>query len=351
MRFDMPLFKIVQRPLVPVMGSWVDAAPFAIFFVLLATAPFFMGRGRRVQLWRRIYQVVSSFTFILFLHRCLCMIRGWVFALKIVGKNDVIAFGHLCMFALLVAMTLSFGRIFCGWLCPIGLFSEIIGWLAAKRAALARRRRLVAGYVTLTGVCVTVAWLAYMVRPGTQYFSENVAAAWGAWLLLLLFFALPREFSDRGMKRVKYLSLGLWLLLSVVGVFVTSPWCTLFGDEVDYSSAVAFLSVLLAGSVLAMAWCRYLCPMGALLGWLARYSPLRLVNRVACTACGKCARVCPMGALGTDGIDQTSCIYCARCVGTCGFAWQRGPDATAPAAPTDAAAEPRQALPAGARQS
>jgi len=326
MRIDVPLFKIVQRPLLPVSGSWVDAAPFVIFFVIFAVCPLLLRLPRRAQWARRGSQFLCAFLFVIFLHRCLCVLRGWVFALKTVGRNDVIAFGYLCMFVLLVAFTLSVGRLFCGWVCPLGLFEELLSWPALRRSELPRRRRLLAGYLVLTGICVLVVWLAVLVRPGTQYFSENVAALWGGGLLALLFFALPVERRDAGLKRIKYVSLAFWLFLSVVGVFVTSPWCTLLGDEVDYSSIVALLSALSAAIVLPMAWCRYVCPMGAALGWLARYSPTRVRNSAACTDCGKCAGLCPMGAIQDGAVDQSSCIYCGKCVGTCGFGWVTEPE-------------------------
>lgn len=324
MRIDIPLFKIVQRPLLPIVGSWVDATPFVIFFVLFAVVSVLLTRlPRRLHWPRRVCQLLSSFLFIIFLHRCLCVIRGWVFALKTVGRNDVIAFGYLCMFALIVAFTLTVGRIFCGWMCPLGFFAELLAWPGQRRARLPRRRRLLAGYLLLSGICMIVIWLAVLVRPGTQFLSESIAALWGVGLLMLLFIGLPFQPQDGGLKRARYVSLAFWLFLSVVGVFVTSPWCTLFGDEVDYSSIVALVSVLSAGVVLPMAWCRYVCPMGAALGWFAKFAPLRVCNPTPCTGCSQCLTLCPMGALDAGRVDQTSCIYCGRCVGTCGFTWSK----------------------------
>ncbi len=319
---DVPLFKIIQRPLLPVADSWVDATPFVVFFILLTLVPFLMRLPQPyMRRARRAMQVLAAFTFIIFLHRCLCMLRGWVFALKIIGRNDIIAFGHLCMFVLLVALTLRYGRAFCGWICPLGFFLELLNKIARRRAALSRARRLLSGYLMLAGVALFVLWLAYFFRPGTQFFSENVAAVWGIGLLALVAIALPFEFHDRRLKRIKYLSMTLWIGLSAIGVFVTSPWCTLFGDELDYSSGVALTAVILAGLVIGMSWCRYVCPIGAALGWLAKFAPIRLAHQTLCSHCGNCRTLCPMAALDDGDIDQTSCIYCGECVGTCGFQW------------------------------
>lgn len=323
MKIEIPLFKIVQEPLLPIMGSWIDAAPFVIFFVILAAAAFLLVRGWRVQLLRRLLQVLSAFFFIIFLHRCLCVVRGWVFGVKALGTNDVFAFGNLCMFVLLAAVTLTMGRVFCGWACPLGLFMELVGSVARLRARLSRKAELVAGYLVLVGTAVIVFWLAHLVRPGTQFVTENVIAIWSMALLLLLLLVLPFGRRDGAFKKIRFVSLALWLFLSIMSVFVTSPWCVLLGDEVDYSSVVALVSIILGSAVVSMAWCRYLCPMGAALGWMARSAPVRLGSLHKCSACGLCAEVCPMGALDKGTVDGSSCIYCGRCVERCGFAWQR----------------------------
>ncbi len=318
-----PLFKIVQEPLLPIMESWIDAAPFVIFFVILSAAGFLLLRGWRVQLLRRMSQVLSTFFFIIFLHRCLCVIRGWVFGLKALGTNDIFAFGNLCMFVLLAAITLTMGRVFCGWACPLGFISELLSAFGRMRARLGRTGRLVAGYLILAGTVVLVFWLANLVRPGTQFFVENVIAVWGMVLLALLFVLLPYERHDAGFRKARFGSLGLWVGLSVLGVFVTSPWCTLMGDEVDYSSLVALLAIILAGFVVPMAWCRYLCPMGAAFGWMARYAPVRLTGLEKCSGCAQCSEVCMMGALNKGTVDRTSCISCGKCSDRCGFVWER----------------------------
>ncbi len=265
--------------------------------------------------------MASAFFFVIFLHRCLCALRGLVFGLQLMGRNNLIAFGHIAIFVVIMAFTLSFGRVFCGWLCPLGAASEALRPLVRLRDRTSRRRALVAGYLLLAGVIIIIAWLAYMVRPDTGFFSENIAAIWGMWLLVLLLLALPRAGDDAKIKRIKYASALGWMGLSVIGVFVTNPWCVLMGDELDYSSLVSILAVLSGGMVVGMAWCRYLCPLGAAVGLLALLSPFKIRNEVECTECGKCEGLCPMNALKRTEVDHTSCISCGLCLGTCGYHW------------------------------
>ncbi len=324
----MPLWKIVKRPLIPIRDSWQDALPLMGLFILLALAVWgaFWLKGRRQQRLRRGVQVAAAFMFIIFLHRCLCALRGWVFGLELMGRNNLIAFGHMAMFVVIMAFTVGFGRVFCGWICPLGAANEALGGLVRLRDRLGRGRRLLSGYLLLIGLIVIIVWVAWMVRPDTRFFAENIAAVWGIWLLALLLFALPRADDDLRIKRIKYASAIGWLGLSVIGVFVTNPWCVLMGDELDYSSLVSIMAVLSGGMIISMAWCRYLCPMGAALGLLSKLSPFRIRNDAGCTDCGECENLCPMNALDRTEIDQTSCIYCGKCVGVCDYHWESASD-------------------------
>ena len=48
-------------------------------------------------------------------------------------------------------------------------------------------------------------------------------------------------------------------------------------------------------------WCRYLCPLGALLGLVAKVQVLRPVMSDGCGACGACATACRMDAIEVGG--------------------------------------------------
>ncbi|MEW5774794.1 MAG: 4Fe-4S binding protein, partial [Thermodesulfobacteriota bacterium] len=88
-------------------------------------------------------------------------------------------------------------------------------------------------------------------------------------------------------------------------------------------------------------WCRYLCPTGALLGLCAH--PGRRLHRrrvsEACTACGACARRCPMEAIPEEDPRATrerECIGCRTCADACpenavAFAGRPAPPRPAPA--------------------
>ncbi|HIE08980.1 MAG TPA: 4Fe-4S binding protein [Armatimonadetes bacterium] len=326
MRFDLPLIKIVRRPLIPVEGSWVDATPLLILLLLLV-ASFLLSHLRGGdQRARRAIQFIALFVFVVFLHRCICAIRGWIFGLKLLGRSDLLAFGHFCIFAILVGTALLWGRLFCGWVCPLGTVQELVARPGLRRLSLdVRGLRVASGLLSVLGLALLLGWVIYITKPATHFFTENVAAVWAAFMLLLVGLAVVFEHKERALRKVRYLSLAGWISLSAVGVFVTNPWCVWYGNELDFSSLAAFLAVVGASAIVPLSWCRYLCPLGALLSVASKVAPLRLKSPIACKGCGRCAEVCPAGALDMGRVDHLACNYCGICRGACGFKWTTEP--------------------------
>jgi ferredoxin len=60
---------------------------------------------------------------------------------------------------------------------------------------------------------------------------------------------------------------------------------------------LVFLAIVLLNAFADRFWCRYLCPLGALLAWLSKLQVARPVVGDACTRCGACVRACRVGAI------------------------------------------------------
>ena len=87
--------------------------------------------------------------------------------------------------------------------------------------------------------------------------------------------------------------------------------------------AVGFI-LLIASLALSVvyerAFCKYLCPLGAVNAILSRV-PLFRIKRVesTCISCSKCDKVCPMNVdvSKPDAINDPECIGCMECVTAC----------------------------------
>ena len=185
---------------------------------------------------------------------------------------------------LLAALAISFllRRGFCGWICPIGLLSEIMAWIGAK-----------------TGICFSLSgWKVYSLYA------------------------------------VKYLLLGFFIYIifwkmdsTQATAFLRSPYnltadgrMLLFFLQPGRTAVVVLVLLMVFSLLIRNFWCRFACPYGALLGLAAWAGPL-YVRRdpKKCASCMGCARVCPASieVYSKERIRLPECIGCMECVEAC----------------------------------
>jgi polyferredoxin len=188
------------------------------------------------------------------------------------------------MFMLIAFLAISFlnRKSFCGWICPVGTISE---WL----------------------------W-----QTGQSLFGRT--------------FAPPRRL-DVALRGLKYVLLSLFVLVVAampvpeIRAFLGSPYGLVadvkmldFFREMGQATAIVLTVLALLSLVIKNAWCRYLCPYGALMGIVALLSPMRIVRDPdACIDCAKCAKACPAG-LPVDvlmSVRSAECTACMSCVAVC----------------------------------
>jgi polyferredoxin len=101
------------------------------------------------------------------------------------------------------------------------------------------------------------------------------------------------------------------------------PYYILFsanGHDVRSWSYAILGAILALGLLLPLAWCKYLCPLGAVLWPVAAGGRLRLRRSAAqCTACAACDRACPQGIDVSRAAEVRSreCTLCLECTGAC----------------------------------
>ncbi|MEX9948195.1 4Fe-4S binding protein [Providencia alcalifaciens] len=217
-------------------------------------------------------------------------IEGWLPIAGLMNLKYTIETGGLppihaaAMFLLVsfIIISLLLKKSFCSWLCPIGTISEYIGKIGQK-----------------------------LFR-----FQINVPK----WL-------------DIPLRGLKYLLLAFFLYISLsmpaqmIQYFMMSPYGIIIDvkmlDFFRYISSASLITVsvlVVASLFIRNAWCRYLCPYGALLGIFSLFSPVKIRRNVeSCIDCGKCAKNCP-SRIPVDqliNVRTVECTGCMTCVESC----------------------------------
>jgi ferredoxin-type protein NapH len=251
--------------------------------------------------------------------------RGWGVNYDVSGLERI----GLVVGIVVVAAVLL-GRFWCGWICPFGLYMDLMTRL--RKALKIKHRNLspsanaklhqlsyviFAIIIVLSVVFASEAFVGTQLVPGTQtggfvstYFSAPFCQV------------CPMK--------------PLCLLVEVGAGTMKPEWVfgTTTGQWWQLGQYVTSLNLLVLGVVTAAAfffrrsWCR-ICPLGGLIALFNRFPPFKWVSGVRlekteekCTKCGVCKRVCPTQvtkvyeAKGGDVADS-QCLMCLRCVEMC----------------------------------
>jgi len=219
--------------------------------------------------------------------------------------------------------TLFLGRFFCGWICPMGTLQHWVGNMPseAKRGKQRiesnryKRWQTVKYVVLITGL--VAAFFGSMAIGWLDPFSLLVRSI-GLSLLPAFNFAVrsiitPLEHSHVALAKITGESLHTVLQAVVLDFRQTHFAQGLF-------LGVLFLAILVASLRVTRFWCRSICPLGALLGAVSRWSILGLHKDAAsCDKCNRCLLHCQGGDDPIGGVPwrKSECLMCMNCVDSC----------------------------------
>lgn len=313
----LPLSKFFNAPFLSLDQTSVEMASLLLLFlavILVARVQ------RRRQAIRRVVQIVSVFVFFYVVYSCLGvfgMIRNSLYGLTLVGTVYTESFYWMALPVVVLSATLVSGPIFCGWICPTGTVQE---WAAMLRRAITKKplrpSRLQLGLLGL----FLVGFLALVIAISLekQMFIEDSSLHWAAALILLVYLVMMGAIDDLPTRRLRAVSVAAIFVTAVSHQIVTSPVHFAFTSRSDPASATATLVIVVASLFVFRSWCRYLCPWGYLMGFVHRFSRVR-IQRVPsrCNDCGTCDRVCDVGAIAKGAIRTEHCQFCYACVDSC----------------------------------
>ncbi len=230
------------------------------------------------------------------------------------------------------------GRFFCGWLCPFGLYQDVLTRI--RKATRIRHLRfsektntalgqsryiIIAVFLILSVIFASYAIFGTQIVPGTRPGGPEGTEAGNVGALNEPFcLVCPMRplciliLAGIGSMKWSYISQIAYGPLWISGYYITS----------------LNLAILIAVTIVALIfrrfWCR-ICPLGALTALFSSFTPFKQIaltkltkNEEKCTKCGVCKRVCPTGATdvyekkGGD-VTESRCMLCARCVEICPY--------------------------------
>lgn len=195
---------------------------------------------------------------------------------------------------LVVSMVL--GRVFCGWVCPLGAIFDAYGWVL-------RRLR-----VKFEGPSPKWFTFKYYLLAATLLFAVigGVSPLMGFDPIVLLTRTAAAVINPFWRKQNE-------LFWNVGG----NPGS--HGYFVDTLTLILFLGIMSATTRLSRIWCRTACPLGAYLAVLSRHSLLRRETK-DCVHCNICSNHCPTGAIdfkNAEIYNESECIKCFSCTQEC----------------------------------
>ncbi|HEU4405391.1 MAG TPA: 4Fe-4S binding protein [Polyangiaceae bacterium] len=224
----------------------------------------------------------------------------------------------------LLALTLVFGRVFCGWICPFGTLHHFTAWLWPSRVGRGgsrvdankthgyQRAKYYLLYFFLVAaaagsalgglfdpICVVVRAIGLAVLPAAQYVTGHGLSVASE--------SNSRALQAFGDGTQDLLAAHVW---NAKQFYYHHAWLIGF----------LFVAVLFMNRFIPRFWCRVLCPLGAFLGVFARYALFGMEkDHAKCTDCNLCLVNCQGADSPQGGVKhrQDECHMCLNCEAAC----------------------------------
>lgn len=247
-------------------------------------------------------------------------------------------FGIASIFIITPILTYFYGkRWYCSWVCGCGGLAETAGdpyrHLSDKSMGAWKFERWIIHSVLVLVVLMTIAVVYSFLNenPGQFWLSKNTFLIGVAVFLVVLYggimiFKRHRLAADAKKSAIIFLG----IVLALIGVIYATgmSYGYLLREWYGFFIGAAFSGVIGVGFYPIFGnrvWCRFGCPMAAILGMQQRlFSKFRITtNGGQCISCGNCSTYCEMGidvrayAQKGENIVRSSCVGCGICSAVC----------------------------------
>ncbi|MBP4142509.1 4Fe-4S binding protein [Flavobacterium sp. P4023] len=255
----------------------------------------------------------------------------------------MLIFGIAMIFIISPILTYFYGkRWYCSWVCGCGGLAETAGdsfrHLSSKSTISWKIERWMIHSVLVFSFIMTIAVIFTFLSDNPQMsFITKDQFIFGIVIFLALFTIVLYVFKRKDMDTD-----AIYTMLSLVAIIIISLLLNYFSGKQNilfldsnslrewygFAIGAAFSGVVGVGFYPILGnrvWCRFGCPMAAILGLQQRlFSRFRITtNGGQCISCGNCSTYCEMGidvrsyAQKGENIVRSSCVGCGICSAVC----------------------------------
>ena len=232
---------------------------------------------------------------------------GWMAKIQFLPAALALNFAVV---ALLLLLTLLFGRVYCSVICPLGVMQDIISWIHGKTK---KKNRFRFSYSP------AINWLRYGVLA---LFIVALVAGLHSLVALVAPYSAYGRIASNLLAPVYQLGNNFFAWIAEragsYAFYSTEVWIR---SGATFAVAAATFAVV---AVLAWkhgrTWCNTICPVGSVLGLFSRFSVFApVIDTEKCRNCGLCGKQCKSSCINMKEheIDYSRCVACMDCIETC----------------------------------
>ncbi len=236
---------------------------------------------------------------------CIHQYLGWVAKVQLIPA--ILALNFVVV-ALLLLVTLIFGRLYCSVICPLGLFQDGVSKIASavtpkRKFTYSKAKNILRYSLAVIFIIAAVAGIGSIVALLEPYGTFGVIVSN---ILAPLY---------RGANN----------LLAIVAEQFDSY--AIYNREVVIHSIGVMLFAVAATLIIGLlAWrngrtyCNTICPVGTILGVMSKFSLLKInIDHSKCNGCRKCVKECKSSSISEKEreIDYSRCVVCFNCIDSC----------------------------------
>ena len=214
---------------------------------------------------------------------------------------------HVGVVALLVVLTLVFGRIYCSVICPLGVMQDVISRLHGirkkNRFTYSKEKRWLRYGMLVVFVASALAGVNAVVSLLAPYSSYGRIAS-----------SLMKPVYEAGNNVLATIAEHL----DSYAFYSVDIWMKSLPTLIIASVTLVVIAVLAWRG--GRTYCNTVCPVGTILSFLARFSWLKVrIDGSKCVNCGLCTKNCKASAIDFKNhkIDYSRCVVCGDCIDKC----------------------------------